>query len=72
MGSGIPAVENPLLATRLQGVDGRSSTLHPVVKERVDALFGILRSAQIASWVPLGYPLGRFGLAMVPGRPLGR
>jgi nitroreductase len=61
MGSVIPAVENLLLAARALGVGGTITTLHSVVEERVHALFGIPRTAQIVYCVPLGYPRGRFG-----------
>jgi nitroreductase len=61
MGSVIPAVQNLLLAARALGVGGTITTLHPVVEERVHALFGIPSSAQIVYCLPLGYPRGRFG-----------
>ncbi len=57
----IPSVQNLLLAARGLGIGGTITTLHPVVDERVKALFTIPDDAQIVYCVPLGYPKGRFG-----------
>jgi nitroreductase len=56
-----PAVQNMLLAARVFGVGGTIATLHPVVEERVHALFGIPDGAQVVYCMPLGYPRGEFG-----------
>lgn len=57
----IPATQNLLLAARALGVGGTITTLHPVVEQRVHALFEIPKTAQIVYCLPLGYPRGRFG-----------
>ena len=57
----IPSVQNLLLAARGLGIGGTITTLHPLVDERVKALFTIPDDAQIVYCVPLGYPKGRFG-----------
>ena len=61
MGSVIPSAQNMLLAARAFGVGGTIATLHPVVEERVQALFGIPDEAQVVYCMPLGYPRGEFG-----------
>jgi nitroreductase len=61
MTSVIPAVQNLLLAARSLGIGSTITTLHPVVEERVHALFGIPSTAQVVYCLPLGYPRGRFG-----------
>ncbi|HAL49002.1 MAG: nitroreductase family protein [SAR202 cluster bacterium] len=62
-GSVIPAAQNLLLAARALGIGGTITTLHPVVEERVHALFRIPDAAHIVYCLPLGYPQGRFGPA---------
>ena len=64
----IPSAQNMLLAARALGVGGTITTLHPVVEERVHALFGIPDTAQVVYCMPLGYPRGTFG--PVTRRPL--
>ena len=64
----IPSAQNMLLAARALGVGGTITTLHPVVEERVHALFGIPDTAQVVYCMPLGYPRGTFGT--VTRRPL--
>ena len=61
MGSVIPSAQNMLLAARAFGVGGTIATLHPLVEERVHALFGIPDNAQVVYCMPLGYPRGEFG-----------
>lgn len=60
-GSVIPSAQNMLLAARAFGIGGTIATLHPVVEERVHALFGIPEEAQIVYCMPFGYPRGNFG-----------
>ena len=60
-GSVIPSAQNMLLAARAFGIGGTITTLHPVVEERVHALFGIPDDAQVVYCMPLGYPRGAFG-----------
>ena len=67
-GSVIPSAQNMLLAARAFGIGGTIATLHPVVEERVHALFGIPDEAQVVYCIPLGYPRGEFG--SVQRRPL--
>ena len=61
MASVIPATQNLLLAARALGIGGTITTLHPIVNDRVHALFDIPETAQVVYCVPLGYPRGRFG-----------
>lgn len=65
----VPAAQNLLLAARALGIGGTITTLHPVVEERVHALFGIPGEAQLVYCIPLGYPATAFGT--VRRRPLG-
>ena len=67
-GSVVPAAQNMLLAARAFGIGGTIATLHPVVEERVHALFGIPDTAQVVYCMPFGYPRGTFG--PVTRRPL--
>ncbi|MCE2501443.1 MAG: nitroreductase family protein [Dehalococcoidia bacterium] len=60
-GSVIPAAQNMLLAARAFGIGGTIATLHPVVEERVHALFSIPDDAQVVYCMPFGYPRGNFG-----------
>ena len=60
-GSVVPAAQNMLLAARAFGIGGTIATLHPVVEERVHALFDIPDTAQVVYCMPLGYPRGSFG-----------
>ncbi len=64
----VPAAQNLLLAARGLGVGGTITTLHPLVEERVHALFGIPAEAQVVYCIPLGYPATPFGA--VRRRPL--
>lgn len=48
-GSVIPSAQNMLLAARAFGIGGTIATLHPVVEERVHALFGIPDEAQVVT-----------------------
>ncbi len=64
----IPAAQNLLLAARGLGIGGTITTLHPVVEERVHALFDIPPQAQVVYCIPLGYPATPFGT--VRRRPL--
>ena len=56
-----PAVQNLLLAARALGIGSVLTTLHPVVMDRVNELFGIPGDARFHCCVPLGYPRGNFG-----------
>lgn len=56
-----PAVQNLLLAARALGIGSVLTTLHPVVMDRVHALFEVPEEARFHCCVPLGYPRGRFG-----------
>jgi nitroreductase len=57
----LPAVQNLMLAARALGIGSVPTTLHPDVTERVRALLGIPREAELHLCIPLGYPRGRFG-----------
>ena len=56
-----PAVQNLLLAARALGIGSVLTTLHPVVMDRVNELFGVPDDARFHCCVPLGYPRGNFG-----------
>ncbi|MDA0256578.1 MAG: nitroreductase family protein [Chloroflexi bacterium] len=64
----VPAAQNLLLAARALGIGGTITTLHPVIEERLHALFGIPAEAQLVYCIPLGYPAAAFGT--VRRRPL--
>jgi nitroreductase len=57
----VPSAQNMLLAARAFGIGGTIATLHPVVDERVNKLFGVPDTAQVVYCMPLGYPRGEFG-----------
>ena len=57
----VPAAQNLLLAARALGIGGTITTLHPVIEERLHALFGIPAEAQLVYCIPLGYPDTAFG-----------
>ena len=64
----VPSAQNMLLAARAFGIGGTIATLHPVVDDRVNKLFGVPETAQVVYCMPLGYPRGEFG--PVTRRPL--
>ena len=56
-----PGVQNLLLAARALGIGSVLTTLHPIVIDRVDEMFGVPADADFHCSVPLGYPRGKFG-----------
>ncbi|MFQ5849032.1 MAG: nitroreductase family protein, partial [Candidatus Binatia bacterium] len=56
-----PAVQNLLLAARGLGLGTTPATLHPIVKDEIQALLEMPEEVEVATCIPLGYPRGRFG-----------
>lgn len=61
-GSVYPAAQNLMLAARSLGLGSVLTTLHPVVMDRVYAMFGVPDEVDFHCCIPLGYPRGNFGL----------
>ena len=57
-----PAVQNILLACRALGVGATLTTLHYFFEDELKSRLGIPRDKEVAGLLPLGYPLGKFGL----------
>ncbi len=63
-----PAVQNLMLAARAFGLGSTLTTVHRLHQDEVRTLLGIPGDVETAALIPLGYPLGRWGVA--PRRPL--
>ncbi len=63
-----PAVQNLMLAARAFGVGSALTTVHRNREDDVRTLLGIPPEVETAALVPLGYPIGRWGVAQ--RRPL--
>jgi nitroreductase len=57
-----PAVQNILLACRALGLGATLTTRHLLHAEAVDEILGLPAGAHSYAIVPIGYPVGRFGL----------
>jgi nitroreductase len=60
-GSIFPAVQNLLLAARALGLGATLTTLHRGFEDALKSLLGIPPEVEVASIVPLGHPVDRFG-----------
>jgi nitroreductase len=58
-----PAVQNLMLAARGFGLGSTLTTVFRIQHERVCDTFGIPRGMSVVALVPVGRPLGRFGVA---------
>jgi nitroreductase len=58
-----PAVQNLMLAARAFGVGTTLTTIHRQRQDEVRALLGIPADVETAALIPLGYPMGRWGVA---------
>ena len=61
-GSIWPAVQNLLLACRAKGLGATLTTLHLSHEKEIDALLGLPEDAATFAMIPIGWPLGKFGL----------
>ena len=59
--SGMPAVQNMLLAARALGLGATLSTLHLQFEQEAEAALGLPPGVHSYALLPLGYPMGRFG-----------
>ena len=60
-----PATQNLLLAARALGLGAAMTTFQISAEDEIKEYFGIPEDVHIASTIPIGYPMGKFG-------PLGR
>ena len=67
-GSVYPAVQNALLACRVEGLGCCITTLHCLREDEVVDLLGIPDGWATAAMVPIGYPVGR-GHGPITRRP---
>ena len=58
-----PAVQNLMLAARAHGVGSTLTTMHRRRQDEVRSLLGIPSTVETMAMIPLGYPLGRWGVA---------
>ena len=65
-----PAVQNLMLAARSRGLGTVLTTVYKIHEDEVLELLGIPDRYEVAALVPLGHPVGRWGVAA--RRPLGR
>lgn len=56
-----PTTQNIMLAARGLGIGSVLTTLHPVVMERVAAMFSVPDGMRFHACIPLGYPRGNHG-----------
>jgi nitroreductase len=63
-----PAIQNLMLAARDLGVGTVLTTMHRYSDAEVKALLGIPPEIVLAAFIPMGYPLGKFGAG--PRKPL--
>jgi len=57
-----PAVQNMLLAARALGLGATLTTLHLVFEKEAEAALGLPPNVHSYALLPIGYPMGRFGL----------
>ncbi len=57
-----PAVQNIMLAARALGLGTTLTTLHKMHEDEVKQLLGIPEDVETMALIPLGVPLGKFGL----------
>ncbi len=58
-----PAVQNMILAARGLGLGSALTTVYRIRHDEVRERFGIPDGWSVAALVPIGHPLGRFGVA---------
>jgi nitroreductase len=63
LGSVFPALQNFLLAARARGLGTALTTVHRIEQQATRDILGIPPSLQIVALVPVGHPVGRFGVA---------
>ena len=56
-----PAVQNILLAARALNIGSTLTTIHRFYNDDVRAVLGVPAEYEVASLIPLGYPMGNFG-----------
>jgi len=57
-----PAVQNMLLAARASGLGATLTTRHLLHEKEVNEVLGLPANAETFAIIPVGYPMGRFGL----------
>ncbi len=62
-GSVYRCVQNILLACRALGLGATLTTAHREFESRIHTEFGISDEYGVVAMIPIGYPLGKFGLA---------
>lgn len=58
-----PAVQNLLLAARSLGIGSALTTVYRIYQDEVRAVLGVPDRYELVALVPLGRPVGRFGVA---------
>ena len=57
-----PAVQNTLLAARALGLGATLTTLYLQFEKEVEAALGLPSDVHSYALIPIGYPMGHFGL----------
>ncbi len=70
LGSVFPSVQNLMLAARSLGIGSALTTVLRIDQNQTRSILGIPDKWQVAAVIPLGYPVGKFGVA--PRRPVER
>jgi nitroreductase len=70
LGSVFPAIQNLMLAARAIGIGSALTTVLRIEQSKTKAILGVPEKWGIIAAIPLGYPVGRFGIA--PRKPVER
>ena len=63
LGSVFPAIQNFMLAARSEGLGTSLTTVHRIEQQQCRDILGVPERQQIVALLPVGHPLGRWGVA---------
>ncbi len=63
LGSVFPAIQNFMLAARSEGLGTSLTTVHRIEQQACRDILGVPERQQIVALLPVGHPLGRWGVA---------
>jgi nitroreductase len=63
LGSVFPAIQNFILAARSEGLGTSLTTVHRIEQQACRDILGVPERQQIVALLPVGHPLGRWGVA---------
>jgi nitroreductase len=70
LGSVFPAVQNLMLAARALGIGSALTTVLRIEQNKTRAILNVPDRWQVVAAIPLGYPVGKFGVA--PRKPIAK